>query len=111
MSGFEAGANAFLNSELKDKLIAPNPSTERGAGRVINYHPKENRLIYACGKYIVVKSLDDPSDCFVYRGHAHPTTVAKFSPNGFWVCSGDSSGKVSMTIEILSESICFSLNS
>jgi WD40 repeat protein len=42
----------------------------------------------------VVRSLDDQSDCFIYRGHAAPTTVAKFSPNGFWVASADNSGKV-----------------
>ena len=45
-------------------------------------------------KFIIIKNLDDPSDCFIYRGHAHPTTVAKFSPNGFWVASADTSGKV-----------------
>ena len=38
--------------------------------------------------------MDDPSDCFIYRGHAYPTTVAKFSPNGFWVASADTSGKI-----------------
>ena len=31
----------------------------------------------------MVKNLDNPADTFVYRGHAAPTTVAKFSPNGF----------------------------
>lgn len=41
-----------------------------------------------------MRNLDDPNDCFIYRGHAHPTTVAKWSPNGFWVASGDSAGKV-----------------
>ena len=30
----------------------------------------------------------------MYRGHQYPVTVAKFSPNGFWVASADTSGKV-----------------
>lgn len=55
---------------------------------------REPKIIYPSGKYIVVKSVVDPSDCFVYRGHSFPTTVAKFSPNGYWVASADSSGKV-----------------
>lgn len=42
----------------------------------------------------MVKNYLNPSECFVYRGHASPTTVAKFSPNGFWVASADTSGKV-----------------
>ena len=30
----------------------------------------------------------------MYKGHSQPTTVAKFSPNGFWVASADVSGMV-----------------
>jgi hypothetical protein len=45
------------------------------------------QLTLASGKFIVVKNIDDPSDCFIYRGHTQPTTVAKFSPNGYWVAS------------------------
>jgi hypothetical protein len=70
-----------------EKIIGPNPATSRGAAVHINVHPNQPRIIYPSGKFIVVKSLVDPSDCFVYRGHAFPTTVAKFSPNGFWVAS------------------------
>lgn len=95
MSGFAgAGASAFLASQYKDKILAPNPSTTRGAGIHINGHPREPRIIYGSGKYVVVRSLVDPSDNFVYRAHQHPVTVAKFSPNGYWVASGDTSGKV-----------------
>lgn len=98
MSGFTAGANAFLKHEFLSNIEAPNPSTARGQSVTINYHPKEPRIIYPSGRFIIVRSLDDPSDCFVYRGHSANTTVAKFSPNGFWVASGDSTGKVSLII-------------
>lgn len=30
----------------------------------------------------------------VYRGHNHAASVAKFSPSGNWVASGDASGRV-----------------
>ena len=71
-----------------DKLIAPNPTTSRGQGVHVYAHPKEPRIIYPSGRYVIVKSLIDPSDSFVYRGHTQPVTVAKFSNNGFWVASG-----------------------
>ena len=89
-----AGANCFLSSELKAKLLAPSPTTERGFSQVVNFHPTENKIIYPSNKYIIIRNLDDPSDSFVYRGHANNTTVAKFSTNGFWVASADRSGKV-----------------
>ena len=94
MSGFASAANAFLSSRFAEKTSGPNASTARGAGIHLNCHPTLPLIIYPSGKYIVVKNLEDPSSCFIYRGHAHPTTVAKFSPNGFWVASADSAGKV-----------------
>jgi WD40 repeat protein len=94
MSGFSAGANCFLNNPLAKRSIGSNPSTQRGCGIHINSHPKENKIIYCSGKNVIVRSLDDQSDCFIYRGHAHQTTVAKFSPNSYWVASADVSGKI-----------------
>ncbi|CAM9495565.1 unnamed protein product, partial [Choristocarpus tenellus] len=72
----------------------PNPSTERGNNFHLGVHPKEPKVIYPSGKFIVVRDIENPADCFVYRGHNSKTTVAKFSPNGFWVASADTAGKV-----------------
>eukprot|EP00601_Ochromonadales_sp_CCMP2298_P032719 CAMPEP_0173363484 /NCGR_PEP_ID=MMETSP1144-20121109/22417_1 /TAXON_ID=483371 /ORGANISM="non described non described, Strain CCMP2298" /LENGTH=375 /DNA_ID=CAMNT_0014313451 /DNA_START=59 /DNA_END=1183 /DNA_ORIENTATION=+ len=94
MSGFNVGANAFLSSALKEKLLCPNPTTERGVGLHVNAHPTLPLIIYPSGKFIVVRDMTNPGNSFVYRGHASTTTVAKFSPNGYWVASGDSSGKL-----------------
>lgn len=94
MSAFNAGANCFLGNPLAEKTIGPNPTTIRGVSSHINIHPREPKIIYPSGKYIVVKNINDPSDCFIYRGHSQPTTVAKFSPNGYWVASADVSGKL-----------------
>jgi hypothetical protein len=33
-------------------------------------------------------------DCDVYTEHAQPTQVAKYSPSGFYIASGDQSGKI-----------------
>jgi WD40 repeat protein len=95
MSSFAStggGVCCFLSNPSAVKVLGPNPSTARGAGIHINVHPKENKIIYCSGKYVIVRSIDDQSDCFVYRGHNHAATVAKFSPNGFWVASADITG-------------------
>ncbi|KAG6000470.1 hypothetical protein E4U43_001595, partial [Claviceps pusilla] len=44
------------------------------------------------GKSIFVRSIDDPSDCKEFTGHTAATTVARFSPSGFKIASGDASG-------------------
>jgi len=107
MSGFTAGAGAFLNATQRDAQFACSPHTERGAASKINAHPKEPRIIYPSGKYIIVQNLDNPKDTFVYRGHSATTTVAKFSHNGFWVASADVSGKVGSKTKTFSiHSIC-----
>ncbi|CAM9151981.1 unnamed protein product [Phaeothamnion confervicola] len=72
----------------------PNPTTERGNNLHLGVHPKEPKIVYPSGKFIVVRDLENPANCFVYRGHNNKTTVAKFSPNGFWVASADIAGKV-----------------
>jgi hypothetical protein len=87
MASFASGVNAFLSSPLADKIVGPNPTTTRGCAIHINFHPTQPKIIYPSGKFIIIKNLEDPSDSFVYRAHAFPTTVAKFSPNGFWVAS------------------------
>lgn len=61
-------------------------------GTRINSHPFESRIAYPSGNFIIVRSIIDPSDSYLYRGHNCPTTCAKFSPNGCWIASGDSSG-------------------
>jgi WD40 repeat protein len=79
---------------MEQAVLAPNPVTTRGAPTVLAVHPKEPKIIYCSGKLVVVRNLDDPTDTFVYKGHNEQTTVAKFSPSGYWVASGDVSGKV-----------------
>ncbi len=41
-----------------------------------------------------MRKIDSPADCKQYTGHTTATTVARFSPSGFYVASGDVSGAV-----------------
>ncbi|GKT90535.1 LOW QUALITY PROTEIN: chromatin remodelling complex ATPase chain ISW [Colletotrichum tofieldiae] len=46
------------------------------------------------GKSIFLRSIDNPSVSKQYTGHTAQTSVARFSPSGFYVASGDVSGSV-----------------
>ncbi|GMH67137.1 hypothetical protein TrST_g14097 [Triparma strigata] len=77
--------------------LPPLPTTSRGKNIVISCHPKDpDKIIYASGKYVVIRSLSDPygKDSFVYRGHNATVTVAKFATNGNYVASADETGKL-----------------
>ncbi|KAL2260952.1 hypothetical protein VTK26DRAFT_4906 [Humicola hyalothermophila] len=77
-----------------EKILAAAPATTRGQPTQLSCDPKGQRIAYASGKSIFLRNIDDPSICKQYTGHTTTTTVAKFSPSGFWVASGDISGKV-----------------
>lgn len=82
----------FLNSDALATRYVPGPSMERGHALSVYPHPSEPRLVYAFGKFVVVRSLDDSADNFVYRGHKYAVKCCAFSPNGYWVASGDEAG-------------------
>lgn len=47
MSKFvDVGANCFLSSDCKEKILAPNPTTERGQSLHINAHPKSDPFFF-----------------------------------------------------------------
>ncbi|OMJ29758.1 putative WD repeat-containing protein [Smittium culicis] len=72
----------------------PAPSTTRGQNIHIYSDPKTGRIAYPNGKNIIIRDLENPSQTFVYSGHTVQTTVAAFSPSGFYVASGDVNGNV-----------------
>ena len=45
-------------------------------------------------KSVFLRSIDNPSLSVQYTQHTQQPTVAKFSPSGYYVASGDVSGKV-----------------
>ncbi|KAK6064738.1 WD domain-containing protein [Seiridium cupressi] len=77
-----------------EKILAANPATSRGQPTQLSTDPKGERIAYASGKSIFLRSIDNPTDCKQYTGHTTATTVAKFSPSGFYVASGDVAGTV-----------------
>ncbi|VUC37503.1 unnamed protein product [Clonostachys rosea] len=75
-----------------DRILAAVPTTTRGQPTQLSADSKGQRLAYASGKSIFVRSIDNPAESKEYTGHTATTTVARFAPNGFKVASGDASG-------------------
>ncbi|TDZ55050.1 putative WD repeat-containing protein [Colletotrichum trifolii] len=77
-----------------EKILAASPATQRGQPTQLSADNKGERLAYAAGKSIFLRSIDNPSVSKQYTGHTAATSVARFSPSGFYVASGDASGSV-----------------
>ncbi|KAK4172790.1 WD40-repeat-containing domain protein [Triangularia setosa] len=77
-----------------DKIFAASPATTRGQPTQLSADPKGEQIAFASGKSIFLRSLANPSSSKQYTSHTTTTTVAKFSPSGFYVASGDISGKI-----------------
>ncbi|KAL3424389.1 WD repeat-containing protein C9G1.05 [Phlyctema vagabunda] len=81
-------------SIVSNKILAASPGTERGRPTQLSTDPKGERIAYASGKSIFLRSIDDPSISKQYTTHTAQTTVARFSPSGYYIASGDVSGAV-----------------
>lgn len=77
-----------------DAIWAASPTTTRGSPTPLSSDSKGERIAYASNKSIFVRSIDDPAVSRQYTQHTAQTTVARFSPSGFYVASGDVSGSV-----------------
>ncbi|KAK4998744.1 WD40 repeat-like protein [Elasticomyces elasticus] len=73
---------------------AASPTTTRGQPTPLSSDSKGERIAYASNKSIFVRSIDDPAISIQYTAHTSQTTVARFSPSGFYIASGDVSGMV-----------------
>lgn len=75
-------------------IYAPLPSTERGKPTVLGGDPKGVNFLYASGSSIVIRNIEKPEIAELYQQHTVQTTLAKYSPSGFYIASADVSGKV-----------------
>ncbi|OAF65581.1 Actin-interacting protein 1, partial [Intoshia linei] len=77
-----------------EKVFAALPRTVRATPAVISQDPKGNNLLYCNGSNVYIRNISDPSLCQVYTDHKYKTAVARYSPSGFYICSGDLSGAI-----------------
>lgn len=76
------------------KILAGCPRTVRGRPSYISTSKDETKILYCNGNSIFIRDIADPSICDVYTQHSKETTCAAWSPSGYYVASGDASGKV-----------------
>lgn len=76
------------------QIIAAQPSTVRAEPVHLSTDAKGEKIVYASNKAIFIRNLDNPALAVQYSEHTHATTVAKFSPSGYYVASGDITGSV-----------------
>ncbi|KAI3635576.1 hypothetical protein MIR68_006214 [Amoeboaphelidium protococcarum] len=78
----------------KQSIFACSPATQRGQAVHLSADPKGERFVYCNGRTIVIRSLDNPAVAQEYTEHSCQTTVARWSPSGFYIASGDVQGNV-----------------
>lgn len=76
------------------KTFGSLPRTTRGLPAAISATPKGDRLVYCNGNSVHMMNVANLTDVDIYTEHATLTTVAKYSPSGFYCASGDQHGNV-----------------
>ena len=79
---------------IPEAIWAASPTTTRGSPTPLSSDGKGERIAYASNRSIFVRSIDRPAEAKQYTQHTAATTVARFSPSGFYIASGDVSGQV-----------------
>uniref|UniRef100_A0A4W5MZ64 WD repeat domain 1 n=1 Tax=Hucho hucho TaxID=62062 RepID=A0A4W5MZ64_9TELE len=82
-----------MSYELKH-IFASLPQMERGVAKVLGGDPKGNTFLYTNGKSVIIRNINNPAIADIYTEHPHQVTVAKYAPSGFYIASGDVSGKI-----------------
>jgi len=77
-----------------ETTYACQPATTRGQCTHLGADSEGKRLIYTSGRNVIIRDIDDPFNCVVYRDHGANVTAAQFAPSGYYVCSGDARGNV-----------------
>ena len=76
------------------RIFAASPKTERGFPTILNGDPKGKNFLYGFGNTVFIRNIDDPTLCDLYYEHAAQVNAAQYAPSGFYIASGDDSGKL-----------------
>lgn len=78
----------------RGNVFVPLPKVERAVPMVLGGDPKGKTFLYAQDKAIICRDIENPLIAYTYNEHSAATTVAKYSPSGFYIASGDVTGKL-----------------
>ncbi|GCC26394.1 WD repeat-containing protein 1 [Chiloscyllium punctatum] len=76
------------------KVFACLPQVERGVSKVLGGDPKGINFLYTNNKSVIIRNIDRPEIADIYTEHAHQVHVAQYAPSGYYIASGDASGKI-----------------
>ncbi|EIN08347.1 WD40 repeat-like protein [Punctularia strigosozonata HHB-11173 SS5] len=79
-------------SYKRTALFPCNPSTSRGVSTKLG--ESKDKIVYANGRTVIIRDLNNPGLSVAYNGHTQNTTVARISPSGFYCASADVGGIV-----------------
>ncbi|KAF8221062.1 WD40 repeat-like protein [Tricholoma matsutake] len=79
-------------SYTKTGIFPPNPNSARGTYTKLS--ASKDKVIYANGRTIILRDLNNPLLSATYTGHAKNTSVARISPSGYYCASADVEGNV-----------------
>ncbi|XP_022916456.2 actin-interacting protein 1 [Onthophagus taurus] len=83
-----------MSSYSLKNVYATLPRTQRGQPLVLGGDPKGKNFLYTNGNSVIIRNIENPAISEIYTEHSLPVNVAKYSPSGFYIASGDQSGKV-----------------
>jgi WD40 repeat protein len=75
-------------------ICAPAPHTERGTAGKIDVCEDGSQLVACSGKIVFLRDSRQLTKCDVYTEHLKNVNVARFSPSGGYIASGDDNGLV-----------------
>ncbi|CAD6190536.1 unnamed protein product [Caenorhabditis auriculariae] len=75
-------------------VFASLPKTTRGLPTVLGASPNGEKILYCNSNSVYIVPVDNLTEADIYTEHPIATTVAKMSPSGFYVASGDNHGNV-----------------
>ncbi|CAG8632974.1 6591_t:CDS:10 [Acaulospora morrowiae] len=92
-------------SYTRKSIFACAPATTRGQAVQLGSDPKGQNFLYTNGKSVIIRNIANPEIATEYTQHSAPTTVARYSPSGYYIASGDVHGNVRIWDTIQAEQI------
>merc|ERR1712110_1053688 len=101
----------YMANKIEHKFSIPaNPTVHRGQSCQLTASPDGTQILYPAGNNIIIRNIENPSTCTIYAEHGKPTSVARYSPNGQWVASADTCGKLKIWNPNQEETLTIRLN-
>lgn len=83
-----------MTEAIPRSVFASLPRTTRGTPIVLGGDPKGKNFLYTNNNSVIIRNISNPTEADIYTQHSCNTITAKYSPSGFYIASGDVSGKV-----------------